>query len=96
MITLEELDKLVKEEFKDYMSTITEWDKKKNNLLWGGFSTYIDELALFCWKCGCSFGSSQDYWDGDITCDVWIPETEDEYQKNIKDGTDWWEKYIKE
>lgn len=113
MITKEELDKLVRNEFTDEV-TIKEWETTKDNLdgiyepeymdadrvEWVKVRGYIvtsdEDLAYFCWKCGCTLWTSQDYWDGSVQCTFWLPETEEEYQENLKEADAWWKEVMEE
>ena len=123
MITIEELDTLVKKEFGKYPSTIKVWDKMKVSLtphieeiptsgsvdFFGNETvdafeeivcsyadTYEDDLAYFCWKCGCGLSVYTDYWDGSETYTVSLPDTEEEYQKNLADADAWWKEVMEE
>lgn len=113
MITKEELDKLVRNEFTDEV-TIKDWEKKKDNLdemyqpeymdgnriEWIKSNGYIvtanEDLAYFCWKCGCTLSTHQDYWDGSVMCTFWLPSTEEEYQKNLEEANAWWKEVMEE
>lgn len=68
-----------------------EWIKSN-----GAIVTYDEELAYFCWKCGCSLSVRYDWYDGSPTCTLWLPETEDEYQKNLKEANEWWKDVMEE
>ena len=61
------------------------WVKSK-----GWFNTYIDELAYFCWKCGCNLVTTRDWVDGSETCTVSLPETEEEYHNNLVEADKYW------
>lgn len=62
---------------------VEEWEEIEVN---GDFMTYDDDLAYFCWSCGCNMGWTQDYWDGSYTYFVSLPETEKEFLKNLADA----------
>ncbi len=96
MITLGELDVKVREEFGNEPCMIKGWERMRNQLacndpVWGGYAeTGTDELADFCWMCGCSMSYTQDYWDGSPTFCITLPTTEEEYQTNLKEANAWW------
>ena len=100
MITIEELDRLVRQEFDE--TDIMSWDKIKVRLtsvdpIWGGYAeTYDDYLAYFLWKCGCNLTVTQDWVDGSETFTVSLPETEDEYLQNVKEAEAYWKEVIEE
>ena len=113
MITKEELDKLVRQEFTDEV-TLKEWNKKKDNLdeSWdpeymdadrvewvrsrGYILTYDEDLAYFCWKCGCTLWTHQDWNDGSVVCSFSLPETEEEYQENLREAEAWWKEVMED
>lgn len=96
MITSEELDIKVKEEFKNEPCMLKGWERmndqlRSNDPTFGGYAeTYEDEIAHFCWLCGCNMSYVQDYWDGSPTFTVSLPRTEEEYQTNLKEANEWW------
>lgn len=63
-----------------------EWVESNGYLI-----TYDEDLAYFCWKCGCSLSVQQDWYDGSPTCCLWLPETEEEYQENLREAKKWWD-----
>ena len=93
MITLEELNELVIREFASDKLATKAWLKMKaqlsapeDSLFGGDAQTYFDEVAYFCWRCGCNLGVTQDYWDGSETFYVALPRTEEEYQHNLAEA----------
>lgn len=70
---------------------VTKW---ADHNVWGSFNTYDDDLAYFCWKCGCGMGYTIDYWDGSPTYSVWLPHNEEEYQQNLKEADDYWKEVM--
>ena len=75
----------------EYGNEVQDYETQKVN---GWFPTYEDELAYFCWKCGCNLFTHQDYWSGDCTFWVSLPTTKEEEQKNIEEGNKFWEEEI--
>lgn len=122
MITMEELDKLVKAEFDGYAYTLKNWESVKPTLtphieqvpgahfvneygsedweweeeLCSYAQTYDDDIAYFCWKCGCHLSTHIDYWDGSPTYYLSMPSTEEEYQKNLAEAKKWWNEVMGE
>lgn len=97
MITIDKLSALVEQEFTDCKYAIEEWNNKlkcrltSDDPIFGGeASTFNDDIAYFCWRCGCNLGVIQDYWDGSETFYISLPATEEEYQNNIKEADKWW------
>ena len=96
MITVEELSAKVKEEFAN-STLLKKWDSMRSQLslddpIWGGYTTtYEDEIAYFCWLCGCNLWVTQDYWDGSETFYISLPDTEEEYQENLREAKKWWD-----
>lgn len=68
-----------------------EWVKSNGTIV-----TYDEDLAYFCWKCGCSLSTRQDWNDGSPICCLWLPETEEEYQENLKEANAWWKEVMEE
>ena len=66
----------------------------KEELVEGCASTYDDDIAYFCWKCGCNLGVTQDYWDGSETYYISLPRTEEEYRKNLNEADAWWKEVM--
>ena len=62
----------------------------------GCASTYEDEMAYFCWKCGCGLWVTRDWIDGSETYYVMLPQTEEEYQKNLAEAEAWWKEVYEE
>ena len=114
MITLEELDKLVKSEFEKYADMLKMWEDMKRTLtphsegvpgprdgeweeeICSYAKTYDDDMAYFCWRCGCSLSTLIDYWDGSPTYYLSMPTTEEEYQKNLAEADKWWKEVMEE
>ena len=71
-------------EIQDYEAQLVE----------GCASTYEDDIAYFCWKCGCNLGFTQDYWDGSETYYISLPRTEEEYRKNLNEANQYWKEVI--
>jgi len=71
-----------------------------NKLIWVKSTGYVitadEDLAYFCWKCGCSLTVHQDWNDGSPTCCFWLPETEEEYQNNLKESAEWWKEVMED
>ena len=122
MITIEELDKMVREEF-DYDKDLIEiWETMKNTLephieqtpgewfvdengnedckwyeeVCSYADTYEDEIAYFCWKCGCNLYTSYDWVDGSPEYTITLPHTEEQYQKNLAEAKKWWDEVMGE
>lgn len=53
-------------------------------------NTEEDELADFCWLCGCTVQSTQSWYDGSYSYCITLPETEEEYQKNLEEASAYW------
>lgn len=49
-----------------------------------------EELSSLLWKLGCTFAITQDWHTGDIQEWVSLPTSQEEYERNIKEGTDNW------
>lgn len=102
MITLQELDIKVKEEFGNEPCMLKCWNNMKSQLectdpIWGGYAeTGTDEIADFCWICGCNMSYTQDWVDGSPTFCITLPTSEEEYQKNLKEANAWWKEVMGE
>lgn len=71
---------------------ISEWEEVEVN---GGFMTYDSGLAYFCWTCGCNINWAQDEWDLSYIFSVSLPETEEQFRKNLADAKAWTAKAAK-
>ena len=58
--------------------------------------TEEDELADFCWLCGCNLYTSQNWHDGSYSYCITLPETEEQYQKNLAEAKKWWNEVMEE
>ena len=114
MITMGELDKLVKTEFEENPDMLKKWEDMKRTLtphiegvpgpedceweeeICSYAQTYDDDMAYFCWKCGCHLSTHIDYWDGSPTYYLSMPTTEEEYQKNLAEADKWWKEIMEE
>lgn len=59
-------------------------------------STYFEEFYDFCWMLGCTVWIHYDYWDGSPTYYISLPDREEEYQKNVAEGTANWKEVVGE
>lgn len=74
--------------YKDeYGNEVQDYAEEEVN---GCLDTYCEELAYFCWKCGCSLYWSQDWYSGNDEAAVYLPVTEEEYQNNLKEADNFW------
>ena len=56
----------------------------------GGYAeTNDEEITALCWEQGCTIGNSVDYWTGEITYSISLPESEEEYQRNLEEYKAW-------
>lgn len=83
------LDEMYEPEYMD--GNRIEWVKSNGYII-----TYDEDLAYFCWKCGCSLTVHQDWDDGSPICCIWLPETEEEYQENLKEADIWWKEVMED
>lgn len=98
MLTIEQLDKMVTDEYKDVAEIMKAWPYYKLCLTLhqggGQFLTYFDEFAHFCWKCGCNLFVNHCYWSGDCEFYVSLPKTEEDYADNLREGGEFWNETI--
>lgn len=52
--------------------------------------TYEEDLVELLWKFGCTVTFTRDWVDGSPTFYVSLPETEEEYQNNVKEAEEFW------
>lgn len=79
-----------------YEPVFVKEDEVGEELVSGCASTYFDEFYDLCWKLGCTVGCHYDYWDGSPTYYISLPDTEEEYKKNVAEGTANWKEVIGE
>lgn len=70
------------------------WDDYEEVVSYG--DTYDDELAYFCWRCGCNLYTSYDWIDGSPEYTITLPDTEEQYQKNLAEADKWWKEVMEE
>lgn len=58
--------------------------------------TEEDELAYFCWRCGCNLYTSQSWYDGSYSFYISLPKTEEQYQENLREAKKWWNEVMEE